>query len=207
MTGDGDLSALAARTAEIYERNAVRFDRERSRSLFERGWLDRFLDRLSVGGAVLDIGCGSGDPIAAYILDKGFAVAGVDIAPAMIDLARARLPNATWKVADMRTLTMGQRFDGILSWHSFFHLTADDQRATLARFADHLYPGGMLLLTVGPAATEAVGRVGDDPIYHASLSPEEYRDRLADLGLDIIRFVAEDPACDYASVLLSQKRS
>lgn len=206
MNRPEDLAALAARTAEIYQRNAARFDAERARVLFERGWLERFAALLPAGGSVLDVGCGAGEPLAAFIIERGHAVTGVDIAPAMIERARARFPAAVWTVGDMRTLDMGRTFDGILGWHSFFHLRPDEQRATLPRFAAHLNPGGVLMITVGPAETEVVGRVGDDPIYHASLAPDEYRRILAALGLRIVRFVPEDPSCDQASVLLARKR-
>jgi hypothetical protein len=40
-------------------------------------------------------------------------------------------------VADMRTLALGQQFDALLAWDSFFHLTRDAQRAMFARFAAH----------------------------------------------------------------------
>jgi SAM-dependent methyltransferase len=41
---------------------------------------------------VLDIGCGSGQPIAAYLAGRGHRVAGIDGSPEMIALFRANLP-------------------------------------------------------------------------------------------------------------------
>jgi hypothetical protein len=62
------------------------------------------------------------------------------------------------------------------------------------------------MLTVGPAASEMVGHVGGEPVYHASLAPETYAAILAELGLHIVSFVAEDPDCGGATILLAQKR-
>jgi SAM-dependent methyltransferase len=200
-----DLAALAARTREVYVRNAGLFDVQRSRILFERVWLDRFAARLPVGGRVLDAGCGAGEPIARDLLDRGFAVTGVDFSPPMLELCRARLPAARWIGADMRTLALGEMFDGIIAWHSFFHLRPPEQRTTLGRFAAHLEPGGVLMTTVGPDASEAVGQVGADPVYHASLSPAGYRAALAEAGLSLVTLVPEDPECDYSSILLAEK--
>jgi SAM-dependent methyltransferase len=199
-------AGLAARTQDVYERRARRFDAERARDLHERVWLDRFLDLVSPGGRVLDLGCGSGDPIAAYMTDTGYDVLGVDASRAMLALARSRYPAGDWQYGDMRDLDLPERFDGIISWNSFFHLMPDEQRAILPRIGRHMKEGAGLMLTVGPEAGEVTGHVGGDPVYHASLAPEEYVDRLSMLGVDIVDFVPEDPSCDGQTVLLGRKR-
>jgi putative acetyltransferase len=58
---------------------------------------------------------------------------------------------------------------------------------------------------VGPADGEAVGKVGDDAVYHASLSPVAYREILTDNGLKVESFVIDDPHCNHQSVLLARK--
>lgn len=202
-----NMAALAARTGEIYQRNAVRFDAERPKRLHEKPWLDRFADLLPPGGTVLDVGCGAGEPIAAYFASQGYRVTGLDAAQAMIDLARRRLPEQEWLFGDMRRLNLDRTFNGIIGWNSFFHLTQDEQRSVLPRLAQHLEPGGALMLTVGPEAGEVTGHVGDDIVYHASLAPDEYRSILAGLGLQVVSFVAEDPDCDLQTILLAQKQA
>jgi ubiquinone/menaquinone biosynthesis C-methylase UbiE len=199
-----DLIEIAAATRDIYERNASRFDAERRKTLFERNWLERFCALLPDGAHVLDVGCGAGDPIARYFLEHGYRVTGVDFAEAMLSLARSRYPAALWLHADMRELKIDETFDGIVAWHSFFHLRPDDQRQTLKRFAEHLAPAGVLMLTVGPEAGEATGHVGDDVVYHSSLSPDGYSQVLAELGLRIVAFVPTDEDCGGATVLLAQ---
>lgn len=189
----------------VYQRNAARFDRERDTRLHERGWLERFCGLLPAGGRVLDLGCGSGRPMAEYLIGLGFDVTGMDFAPAMLDLARARFPAATWREGDMRALDLGEVFDGVLAWNSFFHLGGAEQREVLPRMARHLAPGGALMLTVGPGAGEAWGEVAGEPVFHASLAIGEYRSILAGEGLDLVAFVAEDPGCQGHSVLLAKK--
>jgi hypothetical protein len=61
----------AANVVGVYRRNAVHFDAERPRSLFERPWLDRLRALLPDGGTLLDIGCGMGEPIARYFIEAG----------------------------------------------------------------------------------------------------------------------------------------
>ncbi len=200
-----DLTPLAATTQDVYERQAARFDRERPRRLHERAWLDRFLALVTPGGLVLDLGCGAGDPIAAYIMSRGFRVIGIDASHAMLEIARERLPDGDWRHGDMRELDLPELFDGIIGWDSFFHMTRDEQRAVLPRLVAHLDRDGALLLTVGTRDGEVMGTVGGEPIYHSSLDPDEYRRILDDLGLAVIAFVPEDPDCDGHTVLLARR--
>lgn len=189
--------------AELYERHAHDFDRDRSRALQERTWLEAFLAHVPPGGSVLDVGCGTGEPIARYLLQAGRAVTGVDAAPAMIAICRARFRDGEWVVADMRTLDLGRRFDGIVAWDSFFHLPAADQRAMLPRFAAHARPGAPLLFTSGTAQGEAIGSYHGEPLYHASLDPGEYRNLLAASGFTVAAHKTDDAACGGHTVWLA----
>jgi cyclopropane fatty-acyl-phospholipid synthase-like methyltransferase len=186
----------------VYERQAEEFDRHRGRRLIERAWLDRFRALVPAGETVLDLGCGAGEPIARYLIDQGHEVLGVDFAEPMLEIARARFPEASWINADMRALDLGRRFGGIVAWDSFFHLTRDEQRAVIPRLGRHLVPRGSLLLTVGPSDGEVTGTVEGESVYHASLSPEEYERLFRAAGLRVVDFVAEDLLCDFHSVLL-----
>lgn len=186
-----------------YSRVAAGFARSRDKSLFERRWLDRMLAH-APGRRVLDLGCGTGRPIATYLNDRRARVTGVDGAAEMIDLFQASLPNAEAIHADMRGLNLNRRYDAILAWNSFFHLSADDQRAMFAVFAAHAAPRGVLMFTSGQAAGEAIGEVEGETVYHASLSPEEYRKLLARHGFEVIAFVPEDPDCRGHSVWLTR---
>jgi len=51
-----------------------------------------------------------------------------------------------------------------------------------------------------------MGEFEGEPLYHASLSPDEYRQRLADNGFAVIEVMFEDPACGGHSVWLCQAR-
>src|SRR3954454_15629512 len=122
----------AERIIGLYQRHArawaaARADHPGSMPM-EAGWLDRFRDLLPPRPAVLDLGCGSGEPMGRYLIERGCDLTGVDSAPEMIAMCEDRLPRQTWQVADMRALYLGRAFDGILAWDSFFHLSHDDQR-------------------------------------------------------------------------------
>jgi SAM-dependent methyltransferase len=131
-------SEKAADIIDLYQRKAQDWIERRARSgLFEKPWLDRFRALLPPAGPVLDLGCGSAEPMAAYLIGLGYSVVGVDSSPAMIDVCRRHFPEQEWIVADMRKLALQRRFSGILAWDSFFHLCYDDQRRMFPIFREH----------------------------------------------------------------------
>jgi SAM-dependent methyltransferase len=190
--------------AAVYERHARAWTRARGDQLLERAWLDRFLGAMTPGCAILDLGCGSGVPIARYALDCGFRVTGIDASRAMIDLARERTPGGDWHVADMRSLALGRVFGGILAWDSFFHLNHADQRNMFGVFRRHAADAAALLFTSGPSFGESVGSLEGEPLYHASFDESEYRQILDAHGFDVLAHLVEDPDCGGRTVWLAR---
>jgi SAM-dependent methyltransferase len=76
----------------LYQRYAADWDRERGRNLVEKTWLTRMLALLPPKASVLDLGCGSAEPIARYFIEQGCEVIGVDSSQALIDICRDRFP-------------------------------------------------------------------------------------------------------------------
>ncbi|NCH82502.1 class I SAM-dependent DNA methyltransferase [Cronobacter malonaticus] len=192
--------------AHFYRQHGLQWDEIRQARFVEQPWLDAVLEGLEEGGTVLDIGCGSGSPVGMYIDSKGFDITGVDITPALIALCRERLSRHRWLTGDMRTLSLNARFDALIAWDSFFHLTREDQRAMFAIFQQHAKPGAKLLFNSGPENGEAVGEFLGEPLYHASLSPEEYTQLLNAHGFDVLTFRPNDAASGGRTVWLAVAR-
>ncbi|WP_341799000.1 MULTISPECIES: class I SAM-dependent methyltransferase [Rhizobium] len=191
---------------DIYRRHAAAWTTARGTVLHEHAWIGRFADMLRRGTDVLDIGCGSGEPIARYLASRGHPVTGVDGSPEMIALFQANLPGAIVEVADMRFLKLDRRYGGLIAWDSFFHLAPQDQRMMFPIFRDHAEPAAPLLFTSGPAVGEAIGTLNGEPLYHASLDPDEYRILLDRSGFDVVSHVPEDPDCSGHTVWLARQR-
>ncbi len=83
--------------------------------------LEREIRRLvSPGQRVLEIGCATGDLLAAVEPSRGV---GIDLSPKMIELAGERYPHLEFRVADAETLELeGEEFDVILMVHLVGHL-------------------------------------------------------------------------------------
>lgn len=189
----------------IYERHALAFDNLRGKNLFEKPWLDRFVAFLPAQGAVLDLGCGSAEPMAGDLIGRGFRLTGVDSSQTLIGLCQTRFPDHRWIARDMRKLPPGRTFNGIIAWHSFFHLNPDDQRAMFPVFGYLSAPGAALMFTAGHFAGVALGEFGGEPLYHASLDAVEYRALLAQNGFAVVAQASQDPECGGATVWLAQR--
>jgi predicted TPR repeat methyltransferase len=200
--------SAADRIIDIYQRHADQWSRDRGEYLLEKAWLDSFLALLPADPTVLDIGCGTGVPIARYLKERRCQVTGADVSSAMITKCAERFPEQTWHVADMRKLALDRSFNGITAWDSFFHLTQADQRQMFPIFQRHAAAGAALMFTSGPSAGEVVGSYLGEPLYHSSLDSDEYRGLLHDNGFDVVTHVVEDPTCGVRTIwLASLKRS
>jgi len=188
-----------------YDTHADWWHAHRDTSLYERPWLDHLTANLTPGATILDLGCGTGRPIADYLTTSGFTVTGIDRSPAMLAIARRHLPDATFLQANITSLPDLPTFGAIISWDGVFHLSPVQQRTALPRIASRLKPGARLLLTVGPEAGETTGTINGDSVYHASLSAEDYAYILAASGTSILAFVPEDQSAQGRTILLAQK--
>lgn len=196
------------RVIDVYERHAEAWvqDRLREATLYEKDWLDRFCGLIPPQSSVLDCGCGAGDPIARYFSEQGFAVTGIDSSASMVRMFQARLPHQRALMRDMRTLSLGEAFNGILAWDSFFHLGPWDQMRMFRTFRSHAAPRAALMFTSGPSHGEAIGLLEGEPLYHASLDAAEYCRLLEQHGFAVISTVTEDPNCGGRTVWLAQLR-
>lgn len=104
---------------------------------------------LEQGGAVLDLGCGTGI-VTVPLAETGLEVVGVDISSAMLETARAKAAdknNPTFILQDALEFGTRQRFSLALMTGNAFQcfLTDSDIRALLAVVFRHLEPGGVFI--------------------------------------------------------------
>lgn len=140
---------------------------------------------LPAGASVLDLGCGSGVPIAAALIDEGCSVHGVDASPTLVAALHRRFPQVRVACEPVEeSAFFGRRYDGIVAIGLMFLLQPDVQRALVRRVSAALGPGGRFLFSA-PVQVAAwsdlmTGR------QSLSLGDKAYRQALADAGLGVI---------------------
>ena len=97
--------------------------------------------------SLLDVGCGTGVHLAEF--RKKLSVAGVDLSPDMLRIARRRLGKGVRLVrGDMRRFSLDARFDVVTCLFSAiaYMQTRRDRDLAVANFYRHLHPGGVALV-------------------------------------------------------------
>lgn len=129
----------------------------------------RILDARPPGDA-LDAACGTGRH-AARLAAGGHRVVGMDTSPEMLDRARARVPDAEFRLGDLRAIPApDDAFDVVVCALALAHLT--DLAPVYAEFARVLRPGGRLV--VSDIHPEAVRR-GSQPGVRVDGRPARIR--------------------------------
>jgi len=121
----------------------------------EREYVDALLDGLPVAAEILDLGCGTGRPLAEYILARGHRVTGVDQAEALLAIAQTRYPEANWIQGAIESFVPARPVHAIVCWDALFHIERSQHATLLRRSAGMLLPGGRIMLTVGGSAHPA----------------------------------------------------
>lgn len=191
MSADGWLADTRASYDTVAESYADLLREALSDAPYERAVLALFaeLARTSGGGPVADIGCGPGR-ITAYLQGLGVDVVGVDLSPAMIDIARRNHPGLRFEVGSMTDLDLADSsVAGILAWFSLIHIPDDEVPAVLAHFHRVLRPHAILLLAfhVGDEHRLKTQGYGGHPmnVYVHRRPPDRVAAWLTDAGFTV----------------------
>ncbi|MEU0471386.1 class I SAM-dependent methyltransferase [Streptomyces olivaceus] len=151
MTGNCDGTG----TSRVdWDAAAASFDDEPDHGLRDAGvrraWAARLASWLPERpGDVLDLGCGTGS-LSLLAAVQGHRVTGVDLSPAMVELARTKLAgrDAVFLTGDAAAPPVGgQRFDTVLVRHVLW--TLPDPERALRYWRELLRPEGRLVLVEG----------------------------------------------------------
>ncbi len=168
-----------------WEAVAAEFVAARPRLAIGGASAKRWAASLPPGSSVLDLGCGSGEPIARAFADAGHEIFGVDASPTMIAAFRERFPRAVVACEAVETSTFfGRSFDAVVAWGLLFLLPEEEQRRFFPRVAAALRVGGWLFFT-SPVQRCAWNDVSTGRAS-LSLGGEAYRELLRASGFDVV---------------------
>ncbi len=156
----------------------------------------RWARRLRPGTTVLDLGCGSGMPIAQALVDDGFLVYGIDASPTMIAAFRSRFSTALVECSRAEDSSFfGRTFDAVIAWGLMFLLAPDAQRTLIHNVARALNPGAQFLFTAPRIPCEWLDNKTRQK--SVSLGAEEYTRLLNAEGLVLSGQDSDDGSNDY----------
>jgi SAM-dependent methyltransferase len=140
-------------------------------------------------GPVADVGCGPGH-ITAHLNKLGVDACGIDLSPAMIDVARRDHPDLRFEVGSMTDLHLANAsITALLAFWSLIHIPDDAIPTVLGQFRRVLRPGGPLLLGfhVGDESRLKTQGYGGHPmkVYVHRRQPDQVATWLRDAGFTV----------------------
>lgn len=150
--------------------------------------VEEFCAILPDGARVLDAGCGTGYPISAYLVARGFKVTGIDPSEKMLEKAKTlRLENARFFKSDFLGFETGEKFDAIIAFDCLWYIEPDRQREIYSKAASLLKDGGYFMFTHGKENGEIDGEMMGETFYYAALALCEVDALLNKNGFDVVR--------------------
>lgn len=148
------------------------------------------------GSRILDIGCGTGRPVAETLSSSHHCVHGIDISPIMLAVAREAVPGATFELVDFREFQEAPgSFDAVTCFFALLVAMSQDQiRETVRKVAAWLRPGGLFVFSTIAADVEHMEQtwLGRRAVF-SSLDAEQDAALVAEeeLGLVVEHFQVE----------------
>jgi len=144
-TGDPRAAELRHGYGSIARAYADHLLDELAHKPLDRAFLDAFVERCGIG-RIVDVGCGPGH-VTRYLAERGAVVEGLDLSPAMIEIATAAHPGLAFRVGDMFALPYADAsLTGVVAFYAIVHARSDELAAPFRELARMLAPGGLAAL-------------------------------------------------------------
>jgi len=165
--------------------------------------------------AIFEIGCGPGN-ITKYILRKrpDFRVEAIDVAPNMIELAKANNPTVNFSVMDCRDIdSLPAKYDAIIAGFCMPYLSKEDNAKLLRDCAGLLKKGGIFYFSAikGDYANSGfVDTSTGDKSYVYYYTEDYLRQELAQNNFEVLevknkQFTKTDGAISEDMVFIAKK--
>ncbi|MEK6273790.1 MAG: methyltransferase domain-containing protein [Actinomycetota bacterium] len=150
-------------------------------------YLEKLISMLPGGAAVLELGCGNGEP-AARMLAPGRQYTGVDLSAEQLRRAQELVPSGAFVKGDYTKLVFPpSSTDAVVALYTLTHVPRAELAGLVARVASWLYPGGHLLATT--VSRESVDGVYDwlgVPMFFSGMAADASLNLIAEAGLEVL---------------------
>ena len=168
-----------------YDKIAGRYTTEREK--FDN-WneLEEFQRTLPEKARVLDVGCGTGVPVARHLTESGCEVVGIDMSKKMVAVAAQNVPEATFMQMNMTELDFPpESFDGLISCYAIIHVPRECHAAIFQAFYSALKPEGTMLVSVACWAWEEVATYMGEKMFWSHHDPAVTESLIIEAGFVI----------------------
>ena len=144
--------------------------------------------------SILDVACGTGEHARLLTEEHGFEVDGLDLDPAFVRIAAAKLPKGHVYKGDMTEFSLEGRYDALICLFSAigYVRTLENVIKAFRLFRAHLAPGGVVLVEPWfPPGVLEPGRISvktaeRDGVSIARMSQLRVEDRLSRLRFEYL---------------------
>lgn len=156
------MAKMGRETEQLYNQLGKSYEESYVENPGQAQIIDIILQRIPPQSKILDVGCGTGRPMAEAFANAGHEVHGIDSSQTMLEIAKSQVKGhfEKHKMTEYNTKT---KFDVVLGSFSLFHITCDETYSMIFRFAEWLKPGGLLMVATILADYQVKDRSLFDP--------------------------------------------
>jgi SAM-dependent methyltransferase len=152
-------------------------------------YLARLEGHLADGSRILELGCGTGRPVAAHLAGRHDYI-GIDVSAEMVATATRNVPTGRFVSADMTDFehAVGE-LDAVIAFYSIIHVPRVEHRALFEKIRSWLRPGGWFVASLTSRdleTSEDPNWLEAGPMFWSGYDAETNRDLIMGAGFDLI---------------------
>lgn len=144
-------------------------------------------------GKLLDLGCGAGEPLGRYFIDRDWSVTGVDFSKRMLELAARYTPEMKTIHADICNVQFYEsQYNAVVAIYSLFHIPSIHHSELFRKIYRWLVPDGKALFTyatqdyTGFDRFDGYKKFMGQELYYSHKTPDELYKDLENIGFSIL---------------------
>jgi SAM-dependent methyltransferase len=132
---------------DLFERLNISYEEAYINNSLQLTCTHKLLSLLPLNSMILDVGCGTGRPVAVLLSSAGHKITGFDISPRMLEFARTSVPDGNFIVADLLSYQPREKYGAVVIMFSHLQLSSwEDFHAAMWKFAEAVDSGGHLVI-------------------------------------------------------------
>ena len=177
------------------------FGNKKELNLFEKRYFNQLIECIPEKSNILDLGCGTGLPYDAYLVEHGHNITGIDNVDNHIKLAKKNVKEGNYILADFTKYKFKKNsFNAIIMMYSIFHILRKEHECIIKFINEYLVNNGFMLIVMCVQEADEVeidyNFCGNVKMAWSSYNSEKNIELIETNGFEIIQY---DNESDYSS--------